>query len=166
MSALNLNPHQTSSTQNYHNYTDVGALNDLKRQAREDQQSALRPVAEQFEALFVQQVLKEARKVTFDDGWLDGDSGDFYKDWYDKQLSQDLSSKGTLGFADKIVEQLTPKNLHVDFNAAKRIKEAGDTDGESQKQNNNLTSSNQNQQKVSPQVSTTEQILSLRQLKP
>ncbi len=101
-----LQPNQSSSVQSYHNYTDVNALSDLKKKAREDQESALRPVAEQFEAIFVQQILKESRKVSFDEGWLDGGQGDFYKDWSDKQLSLNLSSKGTLGFADNIVEQL------------------------------------------------------------
>ncbi|NPA71793.1 MAG: flagellar biosynthesis [Gammaproteobacteria bacterium] len=103
-----LSPHQTTTLQAHHNYTDVNALNALKETAREDQEAALRPVAEQFEALFVQQILKESRKVSFDDGWLDGNQGDFYKDWSDKQLSLTLSSKGTLGFADNLVKQLLP----------------------------------------------------------
>ncbi|NPA72155.1 MAG: flagellar biosynthesis [Gammaproteobacteria bacterium] len=94
--------------QAHHNYADINALNDLKKTAREDQEAALRPVAEQFEAIFVQQILKESRKVSFDDGWLDGNQGDFYKDWSDKQLSLTLSSKGTLGFADNLVKQLLP----------------------------------------------------------
>lgn len=98
------------------NYTDLGALKALKQQARQDQREALRPVAEQFEALFIQQVLKEARKVKFDEGWLDGQSGDFYKDWFDKQLAQDLAAKGSLGFADNIVEQLVP---HIASSSAK-----------------------------------------------
>lgn len=90
-------------------YGNPGGFNDLKKTAREDQKEALRPVAEQFEALFVAQILKEARKVKFDDGFLDGGQGDFYKDWYDQQLSQILGSKGSLGLADKIVEDLAPK---------------------------------------------------------
>ena len=103
-----LQPNQSAYTEAHHNYADLGALEALKTKARADQESVLRPVAEQFEALFVQQILKEARKVSFDDNWLDGNQGDFYKDWYDKQLSLNLSAKGTLGFADKIVEQLSP----------------------------------------------------------
>lgn len=102
-------PNQSSSTQAHNTYTDISALNQLKQQAREDQRSALKPVAGQFEAIFVQQILQESRKVSFDEGWLDGNQGDFYKDWSDKQLAQDLAAKGTLGFADKIVEQLAPQ---------------------------------------------------------
>ena len=101
-------PVKSELVQAHQNYVDINALNDLKQQAREDQRSALKPVAEQFEALFVEQIFKEARKVKLDDGWLDGNQGDFYKDWHDKQLAQDLAAKGTLGFADNIVEQLLP----------------------------------------------------------
>lgn len=107
-SAVNLMPAQASNSETYQNYANIQGLDSLKQQAREDERSALKPVAQQFEALFVQQVLKEARKVSFDEGWLDGNQGDFYKDWHDKQLAQDLAAKGNLGFADKIVEQLSP----------------------------------------------------------
>lgn len=101
-------PENNNTLQAHQNYVNIQGLEDLKQKAREDQRSALKPVAEQFEAIFVQQVFKEARKVSFDDGWLDGNQGDFYKDWHDKQLAQDLAAKGTLGFADKIVEDLLP----------------------------------------------------------
>lgn len=90
-------------------YGNGNAFSDLKKTAREDQQAALRPVAEQFEAMFLNQILKQARKVQFDEGFMDGKDADFYKDWYDQQLSQGLATKGSLGLADKIVEQLSQK---------------------------------------------------------
>ncbi len=92
-------------------YTDIHALNDLKLKARNDREAAIRPVAEQFEAIFVQQILKEARKVQFDEGWLGGSNADFYQNWHDKQLAQSIAAKGGLGLADKIVEQLTSDAL-------------------------------------------------------
>lgn len=95
--------------QNYQVYTDTQALNDLKLKARHDIEAAIRPVAEQFEAIFVEQILKESRKVKLDGGWLDGDKTDFYKDWHDKQFAQSISAKGGIGLADIIVEQLAPK---------------------------------------------------------
>lgn len=88
-------------------YTNIQALDDLKRKAREDQQSALRPVAEQFESMFLEMILKESRKVKLDDGWLDGEHMDTYLDLHDKQMAQELATKGSFGFADQIVEQLT-----------------------------------------------------------
>jgi len=90
-------------------YTNIQGLNDLKRQAREDQEAVLRPVAEQFEALFLEQILKNSRQVQFDDGWLEDGQADTYFDMYDKQMAQDLSAKGSLGLADMIVEQLSQK---------------------------------------------------------
>ncbi|HEY9017168.1 rod-binding protein [Thiomicrospira sp.] len=97
----------TSRPQDHTIYTNLGALNDLKRQAREDQQSVLKPIAQQFEAMFLEQILKNSRSVKLDDGWLDGSQADSYYDMYDKQLAQDMSAKGSLGFADQIVEQLS-----------------------------------------------------------
>ena len=105
---VNLATNQLSQIDQAKNYSDLQGLDNLKRLAREDERAALRPVAEQFEALFLQQILKESRKVSFDEGFVDGKDADFFKDWHDKQLSQDLSSKGSLGLADKIVDQLAP----------------------------------------------------------
>jgi len=107
MSSLDL---QTPKLEAYQQiYGNGSAFNDLKKTAREDQQAALRPVAEQFEAMFLNQILKQARKVKFDEGFMDGEGSEFYKDWYDQQLSQNLATKGSLGLADKIVEQLSQK---------------------------------------------------------
>ncbi|WFE67921.1 rod-binding protein [Thiomicrospira sp. R3] len=105
-----LNNNFTVRPQDHTIYTNLQGLNDLKRQAREDQDAVLRPVAEQFEALFLEQILKNSRQVKLDDGWLDGNQADTYFDMYDKQLAQNLASKGSLGLADMIVEQLSSRH--------------------------------------------------------
>lgn len=152
-SSNNAQPNQSSSVQSYHNYADLNALSDLKKKAREDQESVLRPVAEQFEAIFVQQMLKEARNVSFDDGWLDGGQGDFYKDWSDKQLSLNLSSKGTLGFADSIVEQL-----------AKTIRPAVSAESASQAAIETASTVALNDETLAGQAGSTEHALALRNI--
>lgn len=96
--------------ESYQVYTDLNALNDLRVQSRKDQKAALKPVAQQFEALFIEQILKQARKVKFDDGWIDGKQTEFFKEMYDKQMAQSLSTKGSLGLADIMVEQLASKH--------------------------------------------------------
>jgi flagellar protein FlgJ len=108
MQELSLNRQPTQ--ERYKVYTDLHALNDLKVQARNDQKAALKPVAQQFESIFIEQILKQARKVKLDDGWLDGKQTQFFKDMYDKQLAQELSTKETLGLADMIVEQLATQH--------------------------------------------------------
>lgn len=95
--------------ESYQVATDLQGLQELKSKARDDQASALRPVAEQFEAMFIQQILKQSREVKLDEGWLDGDKADFYRGLGDEQLAQSLSAKGGLGLADKLVEDLTPR---------------------------------------------------------
>ncbi|WP_044409858.1 rod-binding protein [Thiomicrospira microaerophila] len=123
-----LDNHFAVRPQDHTIYTNIQGLNELKRQAREDQEAVLRPVAEQFEALFLEQILKNSRQVKFDEGWLDGGQADIYYDMYDKQLAQDLSSKGSLGLADMIVEQLSQKHPTIKPEDYDRWREAQQTE--------------------------------------
>ncbi|MBD3611718.1 MAG: rod-binding protein [Hydrogenovibrio crunogenus] len=138
-------------------YGNGGSFNDLKQTAKQDQKAALRPVAEQFEAMFLSQILKEARKVKFDDGFMDGEQADFYKDWYDKQLSQTLAAKGSLGLADKIVEQLSPKLPSMTSTQYKELLESRENKQASQSDDLPIESKKP--------VQTTSDSLALRQLK-
>lgn len=153
LSSLN-SPVGNGAMQAHQNYTDIHALNNLKQQAREDQRSVLRPVAEQFEALFVEQIFKEARKVKLDDGWLDGNQGDFFKDWHDKQLAQNLAAKGSLGFADTIVEQLLP--------SIPNIKKVGNDNTQQNSTNSVKPLAQENQSQPAP--SSTNEALAARPL--
>ena len=156
MTMLTTTSNQQAQPQAHQNYANVNGFSQLKQQAREDQAAALKPVAQQFEAIFVQQMLQEARKVSFDEGWLDGNQGDFYKDWSDKQLAQDVAAKGTLGFADNIVKQLAPSIPAVSQGKIDEVvnvkSELGQRDGEV------------NVKDIS-QVKSTEQALALRFIK-
>ena len=91
-------------------YTDIQGLEQLKQQARQDEKGALKAVARQFEALFLEMVLKEARKTRFDtEGLLSSERTRFFQDWQDRQLAQDLAERGGIGLAEQLVRQLTPK---------------------------------------------------------
>ncbi len=110
MSVMNVTS-SADKLQNHQIVTDIRALNDLKQTARENPNEALRAVAEQFEAIFVQQILKESRKVQLDGGWLEGGQSEFFQSWHDEQLSQSIAAQGSLGLADMIVEQLSANSL-------------------------------------------------------
>lgn len=125
--------------ENYQVYTDTQTLNDLKLKARNNTASAIRPVAEQFEAIFVEQILKESRKVKLDGGWLDGDKTDFYKDWHDKQFAQSISAKGGIGLADIIVEQLAPKYPTMTQSEYERYQQGKNADNSEQEIQANST---------------------------
>jgi len=88
-------------------YTDLQGLDSLKLAAKKESPQAVRAVAQQFEALFLQMMLKSMRDATGSDPLFDGQQTAMYRDMYDKQLALDISSKGRgIGIADMLVKQL------------------------------------------------------------
>lgn len=88
-------------------YTNLNALQSLKRDAREGSSEAIQQTAQQFEALFLQTVLKGMRATQFDDsGLLNSEQTQFYQGLFDQQIALDLSQRNTLGLADMIAQQL------------------------------------------------------------
>lgn len=92
-------------------YTDFQGLTDLKREARRESSSALREVAEQFEAMFLRMLLKNMREASLGDGLFDSDQTRFYQDMFDQQLSIHLARGRGLGIADMLERQLGGKGL-------------------------------------------------------
>ena len=100
------------------NFFDLGNLNTLRQDALKSDASpeaskeALKKAAAQFESIFTQMLLKSMRKAN--EAFEDKDSPfnssgvKFFEEMHDQQLSVDLSSKGSLGLADLIVQQLSP----------------------------------------------------------
>jgi flagellar protein FlgJ len=86
---------------------DINNLTALKVGAKQDDPAALKAAAQQFEALFVQMMLKSMRDATPQDGAFDSDQTRMYQSMLDQQLAQVMSSKGTLGLAAMIEKQLT-----------------------------------------------------------
>jgi peptidoglycan hydrolase FlgJ len=84
---------------------DARSLDALKRAAARDPKAALKGAAQQFEALFLQMVLKSMRDAIPKSGLLDSDSQQTYTSLLDQQLSTQISKSGT-GLADVIARQL------------------------------------------------------------
>lgn len=87
-------------------YTDLTGLAELKAQARERSPEALRETARQFEALFVQMMLKSMREATMEGGLFDSEQGRLYQEMFDQQISLDLARGRGLGLQDLLVRQL------------------------------------------------------------
>jgi flagellar protein FlgJ len=85
---------------------DSRGLDDLKRTARASPDKALKTAATQFEALFMNMILKSMRDSLPKDGLMSSSAGETYTGMLDQQLSQKLASKGT-GLADMLVKQLS-----------------------------------------------------------
>ncbi len=87
-------------------YTDFTAISDLKKGAREQTPEAIKKVAQQFEALFVQMMLKSMRDTVPESELFGSKSEKMYQDMYDKQLSMQISSGKGMGLASTIERQL------------------------------------------------------------
>src|SRR6202035_3608533 len=84
---------------------DSRSLEQLKRAARDDPRQAVKKVAAQFEALFMQMVLKSMREATPHSGLLDSQEQDMYRGMLDQQMAQQISGHGT-GLSEMIAHQL------------------------------------------------------------
>ena len=104
---------------NKQNFFDLGNLDSLRKEAlssgdasSDASRAALKKAAAQFEAIFTQMLLKSMRKANeaFEDkeSPLNSSSVKFFEEMHDQQLSTELSSNGSLGLADLIVQQLSP----------------------------------------------------------
>ena len=74
-----------------------------------DRNADLREAAEQFEAIFLNEFIKQARKAKLADDILGSDAQDTYQDMMDRELSAQLSGRVNLGIAEALVRQLDGK---------------------------------------------------------
>ena len=68
----------------------------------------LKDVAEQFEAIFVHQMLKQARQSKLADGMFNSEAQDTFNNMLDMEYSQVLSKKSNFGIADALIKQFQP----------------------------------------------------------
>lgn len=88
-------------------FNDLGSLNSLRARANGDDQSgALSEAAKQFEAIFLNMMLKQMREASFGDPLFDSSASDSYQSMFDQQLALNLSASGSLGIAALIERQL------------------------------------------------------------
>lgn len=94
---------------------DVRGLDALKLEARANTPAANKAVAQQFEALFLQIVLKTMRDATPREGLFDSEQSRMFESIHDQQLAQVLSGTGKgLGLAALIEKQLSQLSAAAD----------------------------------------------------
>ena len=71
-----------------------------------DPNADLRAAAEQFEAIFLNEFMKQARKANLAEDILGSDAQDTYLDMMDRELSTQLAGRVNLGIAEALVRQL------------------------------------------------------------
>jgi flagellar protein FlgJ len=82
------------------------SLDKLRMQAKQSPEQALKLVAQQFETVFMNMMLKSMRDATPQDGMFDNEQTKMFTGMLDQQLVQSMSSRG-VGLADIMIKQLS-----------------------------------------------------------
>ncbi len=85
---------------------DTQGLNQLKLDAKQSSPESLKQAAQQFEAVFMNMLMKSMREATPQDGMFESEQTRMYTSMLDQQLTQRMASRG-IGLADVMVRQLS-----------------------------------------------------------
>lgn len=88
------------------NVLDPHSLSAIKLQTRERTPEANKAVAQQFEAMFLQIVMKSMRDTVPTNSLTDNESSKMFQGLHDQQLAQVMAQRGGLGLAAVIERQL------------------------------------------------------------
>lgn len=103
-----INPSNISGSTDVSGSLAVSAqsLDKLRMQAKKSPDQALKLVAQQFETVFMNMMLKSMREATPQDGMFDSEQTKMFTGMLDQQLVQSMSSRG-VGLADIMIKQLS-----------------------------------------------------------
>ena len=115
---------QTSTARSY---LDFAGLGELRGKAQQNDDQALRETAQQFEALFIQMMLKSMREANnvMKSDLVESQAAETFEGMYDKEMSVQMAKRNTMGLADMLVRQLGTKDKMPD--TAEQLKLKGQT---------------------------------------
>ncbi|MGB1879779.1 MAG: glucosaminidase domain-containing protein [Gammaproteobacteria bacterium] len=73
-------------------FVNFSRFNGLRETLTSDSEAALARAADEFEAMFVEMMLKSAREAQMGEGLFDSQAGDTYREMFDQQLSLSLAT--------------------------------------------------------------------------
>lgn len=91
-------------------YSDLGSLNSIREQGLSDEYGAVKKAAKEFEAFFMNMMLKSMRQsaaVLGENSLTGSEEEKMFIGMMDEQMSADLSQQGHLGIADLMMSQLS-----------------------------------------------------------
>jgi Rod binding domain-containing protein len=94
-------------------YLDFDGLGQLKGQARLDAKSAIKQTAQQFEALFLQMMMKSMRESIVKSELSESSTMETFEGMFDKEVSVQLAKKNSLGLADMLVKNLEQNQANL-----------------------------------------------------
>ena len=100
----------TSADQTAKLALDTNSLNGLRQSAKDGSPAALKEAATQFEAMFINMMMKSMRDATPQEGLMDNQQTKTFTTMLDQQTSQNLAKRG-VGLADVLVRQLSAQQM-------------------------------------------------------
>jgi Rod binding domain-containing protein len=94
-------------------YLDFDGLGQLKGQARQDAKSAIKETAQQFEALFLQMMMKSMRESIVKSELSESNTMETFEGMFDKEVSVQLAKKNSMGLADMLVKNLEQQQANI-----------------------------------------------------
>jgi flagellar protein FlgJ len=88
------------------NALDFAGLAQMRAGAVQGEEKVTKEVAQQFESIFINMMLKSMRDATERSGLLDSEATKTYESMFDQQMSTELAGKGTFGIAQALQNQL------------------------------------------------------------
>lgn len=101
-------------------FNDIGYLGSLRAEAASAPNKAINEVASQFEALFVQQMMKSMRDAVPKSDLMNSDHLDTYQAMADQQMAVNLSQQGGIGIARMLVEQMQTRGYIAESQGVER----------------------------------------------
>ena len=87
-------------------YLDFNGLAQLRGQAAQNDKRAMKEAAQQFEALFIQMMLKSMREAVVKDETNGSQAEDLYEDLMDRELSVQFAKREMFGVANMLGQQI------------------------------------------------------------
>ena len=95
---------------------DFQGLGELRARAQGREEAATRQTAQQFEAMFIQMMLKSMRDAVPKSELMKSKAMDTFEAMYDREIAVALAKKGGLGLADMMMKHLSqPKTATKDY---------------------------------------------------
>lgn len=94
-------------------YLDFDGLGQLKGQARQNAKGAIRETAQQFEALFLQMMMKSMRESIVKSDMSESNTMETFEGMFDKEVSVQLAKKNSMGLADMLVKNLEQQQANI-----------------------------------------------------
>ena len=99
-------PDSITSDPRMTNALDFAGLAQMRAGAVQGEERVKKEVAQQFESIFINMMLKSMRDATERSGLLDSEATKTYESMFDQQLSAELAGQGTFGIAQALQNQL------------------------------------------------------------